>query len=291
MTTYHIDDSDFASLWGKTILLTGCATGIGRQTAYLAHKNGANLILGDWLEKEGQQLAEELKERVIFRRTDVSSWDDLVDLFAAGWAMFQSLDAVLANAAINEVGVYLEDTLDPATGRLQAPNLQTLSVNLLGQLYTTKLAMHYFGKQSGKHFQLVLTGSAACFLDTPPLHVYGVSKAGVMGLMRSLRTQTPQNNHVTVNMVAPWLTKTPMLKPEFLRVWGDLPANEPIGVAKALLLPIVRPEINGKSFFIAGHEIIDFEEGLEKTQPLWMGEKLSKDVEEGQRRIVPRAHI
>jgi hypothetical protein len=107
-------------------------------------------------------------------------------------------------------------------------------------------------------------------------------------------------------MIAPWLTskkdivkllfkynkltlvlETPMLKDEFLRVWADLPANEPIGVARALLLPAVRPDMNGKSLFVAGHEIVDFEEGLERTQPQWMGEQLSRDVDEGQRRILP----
>lgn len=78
-----------------------------------------------------------------------------------------------------------------------------------------------------------------------------------------------------------------MLKEEFLRVWGELPTNEPIGVARALLLPTVRPDLNGKSFFVAGHQIIDFEEGLERTQPQWMGEQLSKHADEGQRRILP----
>lgn len=78
-----------------------------------------------------------------------------------------------------------------------------------------------------------------------------------------------------------------MLLPEFLKVWGDLPANEPIGVAKALLLPAVRTDLNGKSFFVAGHEIIDFEEGLERTKSEWMGKQLSDHVDEGQRRIVP----
>lgn len=78
-----------------------------------------------------------------------------------------------------------------------------------------------------------------------------------------------------------------MLKDEFLRAWGDLPANEPIGVARALLLPAVWQDMNGKSLFVAGHKIIDFEEGLEMTQPEWMGEQLSKDVDEGQRRILP----
>ncbi|KAK3326926.1 hypothetical protein B0T19DRAFT_420396 [Cercophora scortea] len=287
MTTYSVDDAEFAALKGKTVLLTGCSTGIGRATAYLAHKHGANLILGDWAEKEGQSLESELKERVLFRKTDVSSWSDLLALFEAGWERFGALDVVLANAGINEVGNMLEGKYNAETGKLEAPVLQTLNVNLVGVLYTTKLAVHYFAKQTGKKFQIVLTGSAACFLDTPPLWTYEASKAGVMGLMRSLRTQLPKNNNVTINMVAPWLTKTGMLKEEFLSVWGDLPANEPIGVARALLLPTVRPDMNGTSLFIAGHEIIDFEEGLEKTKAQWMGEQLSRDVDEGQRRILP----
>ncbi|KAK3381034.1 hypothetical protein B0H63DRAFT_494957 [Podospora didyma] len=287
MTTYQVDDGEFAALKGKTILLTGCSTGIGRATAYLAHKHGANLILGDWAEKEGQSFELELKERVLFRKTDVSSWSDLLALFEAGWKKFGSLDIVLANAGINEIGNMLEDKYDSETGQLQPPSLQTLNVNLLGVIYTTKLAVHYFAKQPDKKFQLVLTGSAACFLDTPPLWTYEASKAGVMGLMRSLRTQLPKNHNVTINIVAPWLTKTGMLKEEFLSVWGDLPANEPIGVARALLLPAVRPEMNGTSLFVAGHQITDFEEGLTKTQPQWMGEQLSKDVDEGQRRILP----
>jgi len=78
-----------------------------------------------------------------------------------------------------------------------------------------------------------------------------------------------------------------MLTDQFLSVWGDLPANEPIGVARALLLPAIRQDMNGKSLFVAGHEIVDLEEGLENTQSQWMGEQLSKHVEEGQRRLVP----
>jgi hypothetical protein len=78
-----------------------------------------------------------------------------------------------------------------------------------------------------------------------------------------------------------------MLLPALLDMWGTLPANKPEGVARALLLPIVRPDVNGKSFFVAGHEIVDFEDKLHETQPLWMGKQLSEDVDEGQRRLVP----
>jgi hypothetical protein len=78
-----------------------------------------------------------------------------------------------------------------------------------------------------------------------------------------------------------------MLPQHIRELWGKLPANETWGVAHALLLPVVRPEVNGKSFFIAGHQIVELEDKLHETQPLWMGEQLSRDVDEGQRIMIP----
>lgn len=78
-----------------------------------------------------------------------------------------------------------------------------------------------------------------------------------------------------------------MMLKEILDIWGDLPANVPTGVGRALLLPLVRPEVNGKSFFVAGHKIVEFEDKLHDTQPQWMGVDLSKSVDEGQRRLIP----
>lgn len=80
MTTYQRPTS-YAALKGKTVLLTGCATGIGRQTAILAYgiypmskfqfgnlqadihhtENGANLALADWNEKDALSLVSELR--------------------------------------------------------------------------------------------------------------------------------------------------------------------------------------------------------------------------------------
>ncbi|KAG4413954.1 hypothetical protein IFR04_012921 [Cadophora malorum] len=206
MTTYPTDDLDFGSLRGKTILITGGVTGIGRATVDLAHQYGANLVIGDVLEQEGLQLATELGKRILFRKCDVSKWEDVLELFQTGFTHFGALDIVLANAGVNEIGSLLKDDIDSATGKLLPPPLKTLDVNLVGILYTTKCAIHYFAKMNGKPCQLVLTGSAASFLDTPPLHTYCTSKTGVLGLMRSLRTQLPKNANITVNMVAPWMT-------------------------------------------------------------------------------------
>jgi hypothetical protein len=56
-----------------------------------------------------------------------------------------------------------------------------------------------------------------------------------------------------------------------------------LGVAKALFLPIIRPDLNGKSFFVSGDEITEFEDTLAKAEPEWMGQPLCENVREGQR--------
>lgn len=98
---------------------------------------------------------------VLFRKCDVSNWDDVLELFQAGHMEFGGIDAVLANAGVNEVGNLLEESFDVETGKLLAPTLKTLDINLVGMLYTARCAVHYFGKLRGRHCQLVVTGSAA----------------------------------------------------------------------------------------------------------------------------------
>lgn len=80
-----------------------------------------------------------------------------------------------------------------------------------------------------------------------------------------------------------------MLRPDWLAAWGDLPKNTTVGVARALLLPVVEPHINGKSFFVAGDKIVELEDSLHSTQSDWMGQQLSEDVDKGQRFLLGQA--
>lgn len=285
MTSYRVNDLELEALKGKTILITGAASGIGRQTVKIAHKYGANIAIGDWNETDGQELADELKERIIFRKCDVSNWNDVLDLFQLTWKTFGIINAVLSNAGIITEDIFKEE-IEESSGRLLPPSLKNIDVNLVGMVYVVKCAVHYFAKWPETRCQIVMTGSAASYIDTPPLHLYCAGKAGLLGFMRSLRTQLIKKN-ITVNLVCPWMTVTPILPQSIRDIWGDLPANKPEGVGRAILLPVVQPEVNGKSFFIAGHQIVELEDTLHKTQPLWMGQQLSKDVDEGQKRMIP----
>ncbi|KAI1843756.1 hypothetical protein JX265_001050 [Neoarthrinium moseri] len=280
MTTYTINEGDLNILKGKTILLIGGSTGIGRAAVQIALDYGANVALGDWNEDEGRKVLEPFGERALFRKCDVSNWDDVLSLFEAAHAQFGVINSVLSNAGINTHEGLLRDEFDTETGKLQPPDLKSIQVNFIGHLYVTKCAMHYFGKHPEVPCQLVLTSSAGAFFPAPPIYLYCAAKSGILGLMRSLRSEVIKKN-VTVNIVAPWLTVTPMLLDDWLAGW-TLPKNTAEGVAQTLFLPIVRNQINGKSFFVAGDEAYEFEDTLFETEPSWMGERLCRDVRKGQ---------
>ncbi|KAF2995962.1 hypothetical protein E8E14_002796 [Neopestalotiopsis sp. 37M] len=287
MTTVVLP-TDYSALRGKTILITGCATGIGREVAKLAYENGANLALADINETDAHGLMKELgdESRLVFKRVDVTDWESFRNLFDATIEKFGIVHAVISNAGMHHEALLKEEFDD--NGKLKSPNTNSIDINLVSHLYASKLAFHYFKKGQPGPRQIVYTGSAASYIDTAPLYQYGAAKAGTLGLMRAFR-QTAQKVDVSVNMVAPWMTETNMM-PQFIAdIWGDLPRNTPLGIAKALLLPVVDPSIHGKSFWVGGNEVVELEDKIQETQPLWMGAEMSAGVNEGNRRMLALA--
>ncbi|KAM0328717.1 hypothetical protein ACHAQA_005130 [Verticillium albo-atrum] len=278
MTTYTFDPAELRALQGKTILITGGSRGIGRAVVDTALGNGANVAIGDWDEDLGAALAARSPDRVLFLKCDVSNWDHVLDLFQSTVIRFGGINAVISNAGVNTHEDLLAEGFD-SDGKLSPPSLKSVEINLIGQLYVARCAMHYFSKWPEQKSQLVLTSSAGAFFPAPPLYLYCAAKAGVLGLMRGLRPEAAKRN-VTVNVVAPWLTVTPMVLDDWLKGW-TLPKNTAEGVALALLLPTVQ-EVHGKAFFVAGNKIVEFEDSLEQMEPQWMGEQLCVDVRKGQ---------
>ncbi|KEF59443.1 uncharacterized protein A1O9_04287 [Exophiala aquamarina CBS 119918] len=168
MTKYEVKDSELEALRGKTVLIIGAASGIGRATVLLAHRKyplsyfaevdlkyeGAD-VLRLWCEKVTVQ------RRAIFRKCDMAKWDDVVGMFEATWRAFGQIDVVLANAGIHSEGDWLTDAISTTDGNLLPPDMNTIRVNLDGTIYVTKCAMHYFARQPDRKTQLVFTGSAA----------------------------------------------------------------------------------------------------------------------------------
>ena len=134
----------------------------------------------------------------------MTDWTSLRGIFEAAIEKFGVINAVLSNAGMNHENLLKED-FDSA-GQLKEPDLKCLEVNLIAHVYVAKLALHFFKRGPKGPRQIVFTASAASYIESPPLYQYGAAKTGLVGLMRALRP-TVQTWNVSINIVAPWMTR------------------------------------------------------------------------------------
>lgn len=235
------------TLRGKTILLTGGASGLGAAFARTWAAAGANLIIGDIADADGEALVAELRSSSSstsssstsqhhFVHVDVTSWQSQAALFqeAVRLSPTGELDAVVASAGISDkfgtiTGKGFENPVDLDKPNPPAPNLKCIEVNLIGVMYTAHLALFWLqqnatttttaaaaNKETQKDTRdsrdrhLLLIGSGAGLFALPGVPEYVTSKHGVTGLFRSLRMLTYRQG-IRVNMLCPYFVDTPIL--------------------------------------------------------------------------------
>ena len=156
-------------------------------------------------------------DRTAFVKCDVTSWEDQVEVFrvAREKAPNGRIDVVIANA-----GIYGPDVLDGLDDDApQKPVTKLLDVNLVGVLYTSKLAGWHFhhGTTSESSDQcLILVSSIMGYIDTQGSSIYSATKHGVRGIMTCLR----RKGLVRVNCLAPWFIATPIMPKSFIESTG-----------------------------------------------------------------------
>ncbi|KAE8155124.1 hypothetical protein BDV25DRAFT_135167 [Aspergillus avenaceus] len=251
---------DTESLRGKTAIITGGANGLGEAYVRALVKAGAYVCIGDPDVEKGRKLEADLPNTK-YTPCDVSKWTDQVHLFneAISFSPTSTISYVVANAGIHRRDeVFLHnDTDEPLE-----PDLGTIKVNIVGTLYTTKLAMRHFIKQNGHTASpaqqdtcLVLIGSGAAFLDCPRAPQYCASKWAMRGILHSLR-RTAFYYGSRVNVISPWYVKTNILSQEaFERVSrAGVQVAELEDAGECLLRVLSDTEVNGRSIFVSGRK-------------------------------------
>ena len=197
---------DTSRLKGKTAIVTGGASGIGKQYVQALAKAGVHVVIADLSEENGKKVQQETSGSTTFVRCDVTSWDDQLAVFkkAKEFSPNHEIDIVVANAGISKGDeVFLNDIEQDEP---QKPNIDILDINATGVIWTAKLAIFYFRKQNAANKRdraLILKASLAGYLDLVGAPQYTCSKFFVRGLMRSLRqSETPHG--IRVNVIAPW---------------------------------------------------------------------------------------
>jgi NADP-dependent 3-hydroxy acid dehydrogenase YdfG len=176
MTSFEIPDGSLEGIKDQVVVITGNCTpgsihvqftkpvgassGIGLATLRRVIKHGGKVFASDV-----NPLPEPENSSVPFRKVDVTSWKEQVELFKAAEKEYGKIDHVFANAGIAPTISLFEEDVDE-NGDLLPPKLNTLNVNLNGCMYTVKLGMYYL-KKNPSGGSIVMTASASSFSRFP----------------------------------------------------------------------------------------------------------------------------
>ena len=191
-------------LEGKTALVTGSGTGIGRAVAERFAGEGARVILADRNGEGAAAAAAAIGENARAVTMDISDEDAVAAAFAeveaAGWAP----DVVVANAGVQLFGQDAQAAdLDLEVWR------RTIDINLTGAFLTVKHAVRSMLPRGGG--SIILTGSpTAVNGEGKDFTAYSASKAGMHGLGRTVAAAYADRG-IRVNTVQPAYTETPLV--------------------------------------------------------------------------------
>jgi NAD(P)-dependent dehydrogenase (short-subunit alcohol dehydrogenase family) len=191
-------------LEGKRVVLTGCAANIGKATALLFARNGADLVLADVDDAaEGtRQEAEALGADATFVRTDVTKAADVQALFAAAQDALGGVDVIINNAGIQRAGAITE--LDEELWDAQ------MTVNAKSCFLSAKYGVPHLEKAGGG--VIVNMASLAGVHGVPGLVGYCASKGAIVAFTRALAAEVAGKG-IRVNVLCPGFVDTAFNEP------------------------------------------------------------------------------
>lgn len=194
-------------LAGKSVVITGAGSGIGRAACLLFAREGAKLIAVDRAEgvNETAEMVRKAGGTATAVIADAGAEADVKAFIAKAVADYGSLDAIWANAGVSGGLVPLAE---------QTPEhwQEILRINLIGPFLAIKHSIPHMVKQ-GKG-AIVCTASVAGLKSGASGHPYGASKAGVISLVQTT-AYSLSGTGVRINAVCPGLIETGMTKPIF----------------------------------------------------------------------------
>jgi len=232
-------------LQGKSVIITGAGSGIGRAAALLFTREGAKLIAVDRTEAVKETVDEVKKAGGVAEAmvADAGSEKDVMAVIDKAVKTHGRLDVIWANAGVSGGLVPLgEQTVEQWQ--------EVLRVNLIGPFLAVKHSMpHMVKQQSGA---IVLTASVAGLKAGASGHPYAASKAGVISLVQTT-AYSLTGTGVRINAVCPGLIETGMTKPIFDRA-KERGTQDKIGQLNPLKRPGQPHELAAMGLFLASDE-------------------------------------
>jgi NAD(P)-dependent dehydrogenase (short-subunit alcohol dehydrogenase family) len=197
---------DVSNLTGRTVLVTGGASGIGRASALAFAERGADLVLCDidkqGLEAAASQIRALSRGECTTQTVDVADAEQMADLAGAVHERVGAVDILMNNAGVAIGGSFLHTSLEDWDW--------ILGINLRGVI----LGCHYFVPrmvQRGRGGHVINVASAAGYVANESLAAYSTTKFGVVGLSEALRDELARHQ-IGVTAVCPGVINTPITR-------------------------------------------------------------------------------
>lgn len=182
---------------GKTIIITGGSSGIGKACAMRFAKGGAQVVIAGRTREKLQKAEADLRkihDDVLTVVADVSNPDDCIRLIEETIQHFGKVDVLVNNAGISMRGLFVNTEVDVVR--------KVMDVNFWGTVYCTKSALPHILKTKGS---IIGVSSIAGKKGLPGRTAYSASKFAMEGFLETIRTENLKN-HLHVLIACPGFT-------------------------------------------------------------------------------------
>jgi 2-hydroxycyclohexanecarboxyl-CoA dehydrogenase len=186
------------NLAGKTVIVTGAGSNIGRAIALAFARERANVVVAEIDEGQGAKTAAEataLGTTAIALRTDVTRWESVQATVRAVEERLGRVDVLVNNVGWTRDALFVEKTRDEWEREVQ--------INLWGMINCTRAVLD--GMIARKGGAIVSMGSDAGRMGEFREAVYGACKAGVIALSKSIAREVGKFG-IRLNVVCPGMT-------------------------------------------------------------------------------------
>ena len=238
-----------SKLQDKVAVITGGVSGIGAATARLFVSEGAKVVLVDLNEEKGKEFEAELKAlnaEALFIKADITSEEEVANIFKQTVEAFGKVDVVFNNAGIGRV--------QPSHELEYAEWRKTVNVDLDGVFLVARESIREMLKTAGG--TIVNTASMYGWVGSPGSAAYNAAKGGVLNLTRSLALEYAEQN-IRVNSLCPGFIDTPIIPEESKQALAAATPVKRLGKAEEMAKAVLFLASDDSSFMTGNSLTVD----------------------------------
>ncbi len=220
------------ALVGKVAVITGAASGIGREIARAFVAEGARVAIADLNAAAAESTAADLGDAAMAVAMDVTNEDEVDAGIAAVARRFSGIDILVSNAGIQIVAPIVDLAFDDWR--------KLLAIHLDGAFLTTRAALrHMYGQGHGG--SIIYMGSVHSKEASPLKAPYVTAKHGLIGLAKVVAKEGAKHG-VRANVICPGFVRTPLVEKQIPEQATALGLSEADVVSKVMLKETVDGE-------------------------------------------------